>query len=49
MAVRQSDYYPGKVRNGGVQPLEVPAPNEELGQNGPLVKLPGNNLVTGSL
>lgn len=29
------------------QTLEVPEPKEELGQHGPLAKLPGNNPVTG--
>jgi hypothetical protein len=31
------------------EPLQVPAPKENLGQYEPLAKLPGNNPVTGSL
>jgi hypothetical protein len=29
------------------QELEVPAPDEEVGENGPLDKLPGNNPIFG--
>lgn len=34
---------------GGERELEVPAPEEDVGMDGPLDKLPGDNPVTGSL
>lgn len=41
-----SDGSPG---HSSTQPLQVAPVNEEIGLNGPLAKLPGNNPVTGSL
>lgn len=38
------DGTPGRA---SVQPLEVKAPAEDVGLNGPLAKLPGNNPITG--
>lgn len=35
----------GVVTGGSTVPLEIPAPVENLGQNGPLPKLPGNNPI----
>ncbi|CAI6013883.1 hypothetical protein V2G26_003837 [Clonostachys chloroleuca] len=38
---------PNGPGQAGPQELEVPAPNEEVGENGPLDRLPGNNPVWG--